>query len=261
MTAPISSVAPASGTCHRRLDAEPVYCFTSDLDWAPESMIEHLLEIFAEAGVPLTPFVTHQSPAIGRAYAGDRAIDVGVHPNFRPGSTHGATQQAVIDHVLQLWPAARCFRSHSFVDSSLIAAAFFARGLRYDSNLCLHLQPRLLPLQHATGLVRFPVFLEDDVVLVREPSPRLAPLLPAVRTPGLKIFNFHPVHVALNTPTAAYYGALEGRLDADWRRHVWHGPGVRTLLLDLLSAVRDSPGSGLFSLEALYAETTVGAAG
>jgi polysaccharide deactylase WbmS-like protein len=244
-----------SGTFLDRLDAEPAYCFTSDLDWAPESMIEDTLQIFSEAEVPLTPFITHASRAIGGVYNGDRAAEAGVHPNFRPGSTHGGTCREVIDHVLQLWPAAQCFRSHGFVDSSDIAAAFFARGLRYDSNICLHLQARLVPLSHSTGLIRFPVFLEDDVVLARAPDPEIKSLLPALGTSGLKIFNFHPQHVALNTPSAGYYARVKPQVGDNWQRHTHRGRGVRSLLLDLLSVVRDAPGLGIFSLAQLYRQT------
>jgi polysaccharide deactylase WbmS-like protein len=244
-----------SGTFLGRLDAEPAYCFTCDLDWAPESMIEDTLQIFSEAGVPVTPFITHASRAIAALYNGDRAAEAGVHPNFRTGSTHGSTCREVIDHVLQLWPPAQCFRSHSFVDSSNIAAEFFARGLRYDSNICLHLQARLVPLSHATGLIRFPVFLEDDVVLAREPDAEIKSLLPALKTSGLKIFNFHPQHVALNTPAAEYYARVKPQVDDNWHRHTYPGRGVRSLLLDLLSVVRESPGLGIFSLAQLYRQT------
>jgi hypothetical protein len=244
-----------SGTFLGRLDAEPAYCFTCDLDWAPESMIEDTLQIFDEAGVPLTPFITHASRAIAAVYNGEGAAAAGVHPNFRVGSTHGSTYHEVIDHVLQLWPAAQCFRSHSFVDSSNIAAEFFARGLRYDSNICLHLQARLVPLSHSTGLVRFPVFLEDDVVLAREPGPEIKSLLPALKTSGLKIFNFHPQHVALNTPAVEYYARVKAQIDDNWQRHAYTGRGIRSLLLDLLSAVRESPGLGIFSLPQLYRQT------
>jgi hypothetical protein len=240
-----------SGPFLAGLDAQPAYCFTSDLDWAPESMIEETLQIFSDANVPLTPFLTHASAAIHREYSGPRACDVGVHPNFRPGSTHGATETAIIDHVLGLWPSARCFRSHSFVDSSLISSAFFERGLRYDSNLCLHLQPNLVPLQHASGLVRFPVFLEDDVLLARERDRELKAFLPLLKTPGLKIFNFHPQHVALNTPDLEWYAGVRHRLGDSQAARMYDGRGVRTLLIDLLSAVRNSPGVGIFSLAEL----------
>ena len=137
----------------------------------------------------------------------------------------------------------------------MISSAFFERGLRYDSNLCLHLQPRLVPLHHATGLLRFPVFLEDDVLLARERDRELKAFLPLLKTPGLKIFNFHPQHVALNTPDVEWYAGVRHGLD-DGRARTYSGRGVRTLLMDLLSAVCDSPGLGVFSLAQLFDRTT-----
>jgi hypothetical protein len=231
------------------LRSAPAYCFTIDLDWAAESMIEETLAIFRDADVPLTPFLTHASPIIAREFTVERAGDVGVHPNFHAGSSHGETTDAIIDCVLGLWPAARCFRSHGFVDSSIIASAFYARGLRYDSNLFLHLQSHVVPLSHSSGLVRFPVFLEDDVLLAREPTVEIRPLLPMLRTPGLKIFNFHPELVALNSPQPGYHRQL---VASDGTRRVHSGRGIRTLLVDLLNFVRDGPGLGILSLDETY---------
>jgi len=243
-----------------RLATAPAYCFTTDLDWAPESMVEETLSLFDRYRVPLTPFITHASPAIARRYEGTAVGEVGVHPNFRPGSSHGATESAVVDHVLALWPAAKCFRSHGFVDSSSIAEAFHSRGLQYDSNLCLYLQPGAMPLQHVSGLVRFPVFLEDDDVAAKRNGWSTDRFEVALRTPGLKIFNFHPQHVCLNTPDLSHYERAKGRVGENrWHESVHEGAGARTLLVGLLEFVRANPGLGVFSLRELY-DASVGGA-
>lgn len=221
---------------------EPIFCFTSDLDWAPESMIEETLEIFKKYNVPLTPFITHRSEAIERCYEGEKAKYVGLHPNFLPNSSHGKTVDDVISHVIGLWPGARCFRSHNYVDSLVIAQKFYEKGFRYDSNLCLYLEPHVVPLHHATGLLRFPVFFEDILFLDKNEDGVSRPyLLSPLVVSGLKIFNFHPIHVCLNTPNVEYYLKVKSQVyeHRDWASLVYHGIGIRTYLEMLLGFMQD----------------------
>ena len=234
------------------LRTKPVYCFTTDIDWAAEGIIDEMLTVFERRQIPLTPFVTHDSAVLRERYSQSVAGDAGVHPNFLPGSTHGSTTEEVIDHVVELWPSAESFRAHSFVDSALIARDFVQRGFRYDSNLCLHLQPMLVPLLHASGLVRFPIFLDDYYMASRGSGWDLANVAESLKSPGLKIFNFHPIHVFLNTPTVQFYEDAKRRSPSSWNDLVWEGPGARTLLIDLLDHIMAEPGLGILSLRELY---------
>lgn len=140
--------------------AGPLFCFTADMDWADDEAISFLYSIFDEYEVPLTPFITNQSDFLTRRFADDPA-QIGVHPNFLPGSTHGETVAEVCDHVTALNPAAKFYRSHCYYEASTVASAFRQRGFEFDSNLDLLPQPGLQPLRHSSGLVRYPVFLGD----------------------------------------------------------------------------------------------------
>jgi len=239
----------------KKLSVQPAFCFTSDIDWAQESMIAETLSIFSGHDVPLTPFVTHDSETIRKHYGGDLVKYVGLHPNFRPDSSKGPFSE-IISNAVNLWPEAKCFRSHSFVDSSLITKDFYQRGFRYDSNLCLHLQPGLVPLQEREGLVRFPVFLEDDVYFRREKLSGIAPIERLLKTPGLKVFNFHPVHICLNTPNIDFYNGAKENLNKDWKGLVYGGKGILTFLNELLKFVKSNPGLGTFYLDDLYSALT-----
>ncbi|MBW1909580.1 MAG: methyltransferase domain-containing protein [Deltaproteobacteria bacterium] len=238
------------------LATKPAFCFTSDIDWAPESMIKEILNIFSQHGIPLTPFITHHSETIKEHYKGSKTRYVGLHPNFLSGSTQGSDLEEIITNLVDLWPDAKCFRSHLFFDNKLIAEEFYARGFRYDSNLCLHLQPNLVPLQHFSGLLRFPVFLEDDTYALREKIWDLSHVKDFLKTPGLKVFNFHPIHVALNTPDMDYYESVKKDVDENWKRLVFKGAGVYTFLVELLEYVSNNPGLGVFYLHDLYSFIT-----
>jgi len=160
-----------------------------------------------------------------------------------PGSTHGETDDAVIDSCQKLVLDASSFRCHAFFENTYIIRKLVARGFTADSNLLAFLQPGLVPIVHGAGLLRFPVFLEDDVFLQWASSEldvrRVARLL---CTPRLKILNFHPSLVALNAPTFAYYEArremLFGAKDTKGER--FEGRGVETILRDLIATVRQA---------------------
>jgi hypothetical protein len=211
---------------------------TGDQDWAPDWALSEMLAIAESEGVPFHLFVTNSSPSIAQTAAG---VTLGLHPNFLPGSTHGASEDAVIDATLALVPDARSFRCHSFVESTQILRKLVARGLFADSNLLAFLQPGLTPIVHGAGLLRFPVFLEDDVFLQwagSEISTRQLTRL--LCTPGIKVLNFHPSLVALNAPSLAYYDAQRPALygPGNVRAERFQGGGAQSVLRTVISEVR-----------------------
>ena len=84
---------------------EPLFCFTSDFGWASDFCLDDLLEFLCEYEIVPTVFGTHSSMALER-YVATGAAEVGLHPNFLPGSSHGASEVQVIDHVQALFPQA-----------------------------------------------------------------------------------------------------------------------------------------------------------
>jgi ubiquinone/menaquinone biosynthesis C-methylase UbiE len=219
----------------------PVFVLTSDIDWASEACVEDLLHILDNFKVKPVLMATHESAVISRRAAEGR-IELGLHPNFLPGSSHGNSADEVVQHIFELFPAATTFRSHSFVDSSHITTHMVARGLRYDSNLCLYLQGNLVPLRHQSGLMRFPVFWEDDVHWTRRGSWCVDDVIEQFLQPGLKVLNFHPVAVALNIPDATFYQANKeyvssaSKQDIERLRH--RGAGTRSFLIELLTRLQ-----------------------
>lgn len=221
------------------LSQRPTFILTADQDWAPESAMDVMLDLVGSEGVPLHLFVTNDSAAVDSRCSPE--VTTGIHPNFLPGSTHGATGDAVLDTCLALCPDATTFRSHSLMESSQILQLLVSRGIRADSNLCLYLQPDIVPLLHAHRLLRFPIFLQDDVFFrFAGLNLDIAALREQLLTPGLKIFNFHPAHVALNTPTLPYYEANRNAFYGGDDRLTHQGRGIRDVLVDLVSLVRNA---------------------
>ena len=161
-----------------------------------------------------------------------------------------------------LWRPPRWPRgSHHFVDGSEVMTELAARGIEYDSNVCLYLQPDLVPLHHWTGIVRFPVFWEDDIHWVRDGDWDFGRYEALFFTPGLKVINVHPFMFALNIPDAAFYQRVKPHiptLDAEQAAGLAHpGRGARTFVCDMIERVLER-GLRFHTLSEVYAASAAG---
>jgi hypothetical protein len=209
---------------------------TLDVDWAPDHAIDDVAATLIDAGVAATWFVTHASPAIDRLRERPDLFELGIHPNFLPGSTHGDSPEAVLDHCMELVPEARSMRMHGLVQSSALLA--LARGttpIEVDATLFL---PRAraaeaLPYPLSTGtLSRVPFIWEDDAEMYRVAADWDAWAV-ANHVAGLAVFNFHPIHVVLNSADMRAYESLKPRgigsvtrEDVAELRAFWPGAGT-----------------------------------
>ena len=237
-----------SGECEA-----PQFCFTGDLDWAPESMVDEVVSFFNGEGIPFTPFITHRSESIERNYGGGKDKYVGLHPNFVFDTTHGKNMGEIVSNCIQLWPTAKCFRSHYYVDSLLINQHFYNWGFKYDSNMCLLLKENIVPQSLVSGLFRFPVFFEDILYVDKVGTYDLEHIRDRLLSGGLKIFNIHPMHFCINTPTLEHYtkNKHELYLNEKWEPHIFGGRGIRTLITDIVDFIKEEK-MNTFYLEELY---------
>lgn len=238
-----------------RMKTTNAYCITSDVDWATDYCVEEMMSILSSYGVRPTIFATHSSQLI-RRYITQKEIEIGVHPNFLPGSTHGADYHSVIATMFDMYPEAETFRSHCFVDSTPILGEMSKSGIRYDSNICLYLQKNIVPLNLAMGITRFPVFWEDDVHWKNSGGDwDFTKYQECFLSPGLKIFNFHPFSVAANVPNQDYYNHVKGYITKLSKGTIegvrFDGLGAGTFLTHLLEYLT-CEGKQFYTLGELY---------
>ena len=107
-------------------EEEPVFCFTSDIDWASESIIKYSHDILSGDDLKITYFITHQSPFLNELSRLEK-VNLLIHPNFLPNSSHGNSFQEVIDNCINLVPNADGFRSHRYFEVNDIMDDF-AKG-------------------------------------------------------------------------------------------------------------------------------------
>jgi len=118
-----------------------------------------------------------------------------------------------------------------------------AAGHRVASQFPTQFSPAITPLVHASGLVVLPVWFEDDIWM-RDRERADARISSSIGTPGLKILNLHPIHIALNAPDFGWYSqrrdAIYGR-DGSATDLAHAGRGARTAAEEIIAfATADS---------------------
>jgi hypothetical protein len=223
----------------------PVFCFTSDIDWASESIIKRSHECLSANDLKLTYFNTHPSPFLTELHNSGSARML-IHPNFLPDSSQGDTFEEVIEYCCALVPDADGFRSHRYFEVNDITDALADRGFRFISNQCTQCETHLRPLKLRSGLISLPIFLEDGGHLYKEYSLDLQHLVEKLESPGLKIINFHPTYIALNAPNWEFTRHIQNTLS----RQEWNNiddeqiaaiennsVGIRSLIIDIIEFV------------------------
>ncbi len=225
----------------------PQFAITFDIDWAPDWAIRSCVELLEFHEVPGTLFVTHSSPYIESLH--DHAlIELGIHPNFLPNSSHGNSIKEIVDYCTNLVPDAKSMRTHGLMQSTHILTYIIDNCPHITTDVSLflpghsNLQPTELYLGNSgRRLIRLPYFWEDDI-LAGMPNPNWSE--PISIGNGLKIFDFHPTFVALNMATIGSYLQLKKDLDntqlksaskSDFAPHVNSGEGSQTYLRRVLA--------------------------
>ena len=222
-----------------------------DVDWAPDFVINAVAEMLIESQVRATWFITHSSPAIDRLRNHSHLFELGIHPNFLPGSTQGSSPTEVLRHCMELVPDATTMRTHSAVQSGpLLATVLKETPVRADVSLFLPEMSHIVPVGYELGdrrLTRVPAFWEDCYQMrTSQPCWNSRDRLEMF---GLKVFSFHPIHVYLNMTDFSIYsrikraGSLQTLSTRDVNPYIQPGVGPQTAfrdLIDLLAPQGDS---------------------
>jgi hypothetical protein len=129
-------------------DETPVFCFTSDVDWASEDVMSEYFNIVNTLDIKPTLFVTHESKIIDSNFKLGK-IERGIHPNFLENSSHGKSFREVIETCIKFAPESYVFRSHRFFDVTDITHMFKNEyKYKYFSNGGTILQTHIKPILH-----------------------------------------------------------------------------------------------------------------
>jgi len=193
------------------IDPENVLTFNSkiflifDVDWAHDEIIDNAFEILQPLKVASTWFLTHETSK-NQILHESGIVKTGIHPNFNEllmGS--GVTSfRENLDKSMKLIESPKVARSHSHTQSSRILDRFAEIGITHDCNhyIPFHSGIELKPWKIWNNMIKVPVSWEDDLDICRGKNIDLAAL---VKSSGLKVFSFHPIHIFLNSNNLDVY--------------------------------------------------------
>jgi len=200
---------------------------TIDTEWCEPEVIEDTLNLLKENNVEATLFSTHDD---GLPVSHERAL----HPNFL---SENASEDKVMEDISELYPEAVGTRSHSLYVHSGVRDTYPDR-IRYESNYISYLKERIEPFWMLDEIVQIPVFFMDDMWLRTRSSddPEIKGL---VEGSGVRVFDFHPIHIYLNTPTIDYYSENQKYYHnpSKLMENRYEGFGARNLFENLLSEI------------------------
>ncbi len=190
------------------------FVLTLDMDWAPDCVLETAADILIKKGIRTTWFVTHDSPAVRMLFKHKDIFEFGLHPNFFPNSTQGTNEREVMTFLRSILPDSKIMRSHAVFQSCHLLS-FLVRefGIEIDCTVFLHktpnIQPHTLYFNNCSkGLLRIPFLWEDDVEICN-PHKSWDFHSHEYGPEGLKIFDFHPMYIYLNSDKMGPYEELK----------------------------------------------------
>lgn len=228
----VSSMNPLEPTTYLK----PVITF--DVDWANDEVLADTIDLVARANASAVWFATHDTPLL-KILMTNKKYEVGIHPNFnwllQGDKRNGSTAEEVIERLLSIVPSAKSARSHSVTQSARLSEIYLHRGLTHESNDYIPAATGLTlqPWSMGNGLIKVPYFWSDELVCFKGWTATMAEL---TGRPGLKVFNFHPIHVFLNTENLDRYERTRPlhHKPNELIKHRYEGEGTRTRLLELL---------------------------
>ncbi len=215
---------------------------TFDIDWASDEILEYSLNIIEKYNIKATFFVTHQTKLLQRM-RDNTDIELGIHPNFNPlvngDFKYGSNIKEVLEYYLKIVPDAVSIRSHDLMQKSELLGLLSQYGLKFDCNMYIPCSSGLInkPFRHFDNkLIRVPHFWEDDVHCLCQDDWNIDVYL---AYNGIKVFDFHPIHIVLNSESMDRYISLRSA-QKDSKivfRNRFQGYGSENFLIDLIERV------------------------
>lgn len=187
------------------------YHLTFDIDWAPDFAISQILDLLGKDKNKATFFVTHQCDILADIRA--QGHNLGIHPNFLSKTASESGCDDIVASLLEIVPDATMIRTHGLYQSSPMFYKVFGKysQLKLDMSLYMEDFPLIKRFKWRYDEVEFERInynWEDDMMFTNKHIDWHFSGL----THPLTIFDFHPVHVALNSSSHNPYRCLISEL-------------------------------------------------
>lgn len=211
---------------------------TSDIDWASDEVLDFVINLFDKHNLKCTFFATHKTTLLDSLGAN---YEVGLHPNFNyllnGDFRYGKNYKEVIDYYYKMFPTAKSVRSHSMTQNTLILDEFARLGFTHDCNHFIpykNSETKLEPWKYwQDDMLKVPYLWEDDIHCVYQDKWEIDLV---TKISGLKVLDFHPIHIFLNTEDIERYNSARLYLQSFKELQQFVNTtkyGTRDFLLDL----------------------------
>ena len=217
---------------------------TFDLDWAPDLSIALCLDLLKKKKIKATFFTTHETDLNKEILL--QGHELGIHPNFLSGSSHGSTTLEVVENCLNFAPNAKTLRTHALVQSSPMLFDIFNNfpQLKLDLSIFMHRAKTIERFKWTFNNLEFSRInynWEDDAEFGNSDFDWSKPYFCGEIT----IYDFHPIHVLLNSKDSSHYENLKTQLNGQslinssiklLNKNINHDAGAQTLLKEILNS-------------------------
>ncbi len=232
---------------------------TLDCEWAPDFILEHVSNVLMDKEVKSTWFVTNESPIIDELKR-NSLFELGIHPNFYPSSSQGEDSDSVLKNLKKIVQHSKSIRTHRLLQSSPLLCKFQEYGIENDVSIFLPYTKNITPhYSKYLNLFRFPFFWEDDTEMVENSSWSIND--PRLNVNGLKIYNFHPILIYLNSNNMKSYYQLKASIDIkkvtkqNIQKYInTNSPGVSTFFEEIVSSLSGKVSCTINDLRKAYQE-------
>ena len=210
---------------------------TMDIDFSPDPIIEYCIELFDKLNLKVTVFATHSSPTLLNIESLNN-FELGIHPNFLNCDNYSKH----LDEMCNLFPQAKSVRSHGLHSSSNILELYGKKGLKVCSDIFIPYGTNIKPFwRHERGdLMVIPYYWEDGSY-IKDKNFFIPDFDKLSSTNGIKIFNFHPIHLFVNTDTIKFYNesVKKNYHDVKNLKKIRNKFGIRNFLEELSKTIHN----------------------
>ena len=211
-----------------------------DIDWAPDFVLLDTIKLLENSKKKVCFFITHDTPLLKRISSNPN-FEMGLHPNFDHVIKRGSkvTPLDILNSLSFVGPKITVLRSHGMTTSGRWLSLFQKFGITHLSNYFMFGVERIRPFHQLNDIIEAPVYFADDGYLYNQSNKidciRLLKNLNLL-TGGLKVFNFHPIHIYLNAKNLENYNLAKNHFSNEeiLESMVESGFGVRKILQNVL---------------------------
>lgn len=180
-------------------ESRPVVSVTFDTDNCPEKAIEFVQERLDRHKIVGTFFCTQRYRTLRKPH------EAALHP-FLTDFQRLDKMFSPLYKLKNDIPEAVGNRCHGLTCNGALYRTLREEDFLYDSSWPMYLQRDIKPIHLHTGIIELPLFFPEYMALEEEPKTLF---MEQLRTPGLKVLLFHPVHLYHNSTPTTYADILK----------------------------------------------------